>query len=823
MDLPCSAPPTNVPSGVHDDGDVTKRRLLNDYSAYSPVSTEPGNEQGRLMQVLPAKVADDDDEEIACALFDAPVRFEGIVYIALSYCWGSLSDQRTISLIHHDMNKSKITTLEDERLGPTTTLSVDSETSKPFNVTESLYQALKSIRKAIPRLKNQFPILDYQPMWVDALCINQSNIEERNCQVSMMGNIYSQAWFVFIWLGESEDVMRGLNLIQAMVDLLHKTWGSEFDIIDPNDDHLKILLDAKYKFDNEMLGPEDCFQILERLFSHPYFKRIWVLQEATINAESTWIHVTKASVPWNWVIVADRFRQYWRRIYPTADRGRLPLMWGHLLKHRLLYARKLQSEKKLSVGNSEVIRVLVPLYTLFTNTYEEFAATDLRDKLFALLDLAVETRPGTPSRQMLAPNYTKTVSQVFSNFTRWCIQSQGNLEVLSLLCGGPRRLHHYDVAELSKNLGPISIPYIDARTHPSWALWPTTGGYWSETSLTKVNDKRTTKFDLASNQELSLYNLASHPFIQLPDELVDRFLSLGGKRIGTIKSILALPIRCFASDLDHRSLVKAKWLTDEIKNDMEKHEKSYKMHLTHPYREGKLMDGAIVPIWYYLNKGKTEGTIIGDEMVEISSQEWLGRNGGRYQGKHEAMFRDFLETLLLSPVYRNEAVSIGEDEKETSALLDGPLSDPEIGTSFAMFWAENDPQFTYLPPRIAQHLRSQMFERGIPREKQFPFLFLGHGKCFFITEDERMGLCSPDARPGDLVVGLGGSRVPLVLRPAHNERQPYGEDWTFKGHEELKATMFRLIGECYLHERMTSAFFDDTNVNRANMEVFNLY
>lgn len=41
-------------------------------------------------------------------------------------------------------------------------------------------------------------------MWIDALCINQLDNEERACQVSMMAQIYAGAEQVLAYLGELE-------------------------------------------------------------------------------------------------------------------------------------------------------------------------------------------------------------------------------------------------------------------------------------------------------------------------------------------------------------------------------------------------------------------------------------------------------------------------------------------------------------------------------------------------------------------------------------------------------------------------------------------
>jgi len=39
-------------------------------------------------------------------------------------------------------------------------------------------------------------------MWIDAVCINQRSMEERNHQVSQMGAIYRNAFQVVVWLGD---------------------------------------------------------------------------------------------------------------------------------------------------------------------------------------------------------------------------------------------------------------------------------------------------------------------------------------------------------------------------------------------------------------------------------------------------------------------------------------------------------------------------------------------------------------------------------------------------------------------------------------------
>ncbi|KAE9362606.1 HET-domain-containing protein [Stipitochalara longipes BDJ] len=80
-------------------------------------------------------------------------------YEALSYCWGDASITQEI-LVDGD----------------------------PFLATTNLYAALKQIAE---RAKSKF-------LWIDAICINQSSIEEKNYQVPLMNALYSQAQRVLV-------------------------------------------------------------------------------------------------------------------------------------------------------------------------------------------------------------------------------------------------------------------------------------------------------------------------------------------------------------------------------------------------------------------------------------------------------------------------------------------------------------------------------------------------------------------------------------------------------------------------------------------------
>jgi Heterokaryon incompatibility protein (HET) len=85
-------------------------------------------------------------------------------YVALSYVWGSSAVTENIIV-----------------------------NGSPFPVTINLARALRQLEDS--------PLL----LWVDAICINQRDVKERNSQVRMMGDIYRNASIVVSWLGPEAD------------------------------------------------------------------------------------------------------------------------------------------------------------------------------------------------------------------------------------------------------------------------------------------------------------------------------------------------------------------------------------------------------------------------------------------------------------------------------------------------------------------------------------------------------------------------------------------------------------------------------------------
>jgi hypothetical protein len=79
-----------------------------------------------------------------------------------------------------------------------------------FPITYNLEQALRSLRDGNGG--------SARTLWVDAICIHQSNISERNHQVAQMPEIYSGATRVNFWSGQA---MENSDMAIAFMFLLH--------------------------------------------------------------------------------------------------------------------------------------------------------------------------------------------------------------------------------------------------------------------------------------------------------------------------------------------------------------------------------------------------------------------------------------------------------------------------------------------------------------------------------------------------------------------------------------------------------------------------
>ena len=179
-------------------------------SPYRYCALLPQPDSIRLLRLLPAG---DENAPIRCQLFSYSLQESSKrihPYDALSYVWGKSGETRPIFIGKHALL-----------------------------VTLNLHVALSHLRYCfVERI-----------VWVDAVCINQRDREEKEQQVRLMAKIYGQANRVVVWLGEMAD-----NSNQALEEI--RVAGGNMS--------------------TNSLSKEMMQQAVHALLKRPWFRRIWV-------------------------------------------------------------------------------------------------------------------------------------------------------------------------------------------------------------------------------------------------------------------------------------------------------------------------------------------------------------------------------------------------------------------------------------------------------------------------------------------------------------------------------------------------------------------
>jgi hypothetical protein len=291
-------------------------------------------------------------------------------YAAMSYVNGIQHPQRTISLNGCD-----------------------------FDIGPNLHNALLFMRSG---LSGWF--------WIDAICINQPNVVERNEQVSEMTKTYANAAFVASWVGLCDEDLR-----------------------------LAFTLDVRTTrlLDLPRTEQERLHASLTRLADLQYWKRIWIQQEVLLNPT-----------------VILFCGQYTQPMHPliewTKSQGG---HWRSEISTTTIFSELSQIIEWFSFRKAPVLRLL----TLAAFTKQQ--STDPRDKLYALLSQVVEHE--REALRPYFPDYGLTLSQMllvtFVHVRRFAGQKRAALQLDSILhcfgdpgdsaCGNVVRGYYWDLRE----------------------------------------------------------------------------------------------------------------------------------------------------------------------------------------------------------------------------------------------------------------------------------------------------------------------------------------------------------------------------------------
>jgi SpoVK/Ycf46/Vps4 family AAA+-type ATPase len=326
-------------------------------------------------------------------------------FFALSYAWGDPNPARTVRLDGH-----------------------------AFTVTPNLFAFFQRFRHAKePRL-----------LWVDAVCINQLDHNERSLQVILMGSIFSTAVATLLWLGdEAEDSGKAMYLLHIFRTITAET---------PWEMVIYLFTDI---FDQHWMA-------LRKIFSRPYWSRVWIMQEVLLSSRAL-VCCGKACSPWPIVsyLLSLDYTDF-------IGKARCDSAVSAMLNPDILRAKALASmSQKRREGQS-----LTLLEALVLGRQRN--ATDVRDYVYGTLAL-------TSGHILMSPDYQQSVQRVYRDLAKRFIETDNNLDVLTACKYCSDCLRAIELYEISQKIVPsINADLelgktmcgirgeVDIRTLPSW-------------------------------------------------------------------------------------------------------------------------------------------------------------------------------------------------------------------------------------------------------------------------------------------------------------------------------------------------------------------
>ena len=302
------------------------------------------DDQIRIINIHPGR-----REEAMCCTLETIQRNSNEPYETLSYVWGESPREYTIFV-----------------------------NRKRFLVKSNLRDALYRIRQRDQVVR----------IWIDAICINQEDNEERNSQVQRMGQTYTRAKEVIIWLGDREEPSQSLRGLCSLADIIENC--SQNDV-------------------------REKLEAIRDVFTCTWFSRLWTLQEAVLPRKRT-------------VRLGNEY----------CDLGVLLVLSIHFLE--ILFC--LAGESEINLGDP-VLDNLVNCRDIMylsggpdgTETVQEFSdlvlksltrqCQDPRDLIFGLVGIAEQS--GINSEEV---DYTKSTREVYQTFMKHALQEDVDVLIL---------------------------------------------------------------------------------------------------------------------------------------------------------------------------------------------------------------------------------------------------------------------------------------------------------------------------------------------------------------------------------------------------------
>ena len=363
-------------------------------------------------------------------------------------------------------------------------------------------------------------------LWVDAVCINQEDKDERSQQVQRMGDIYANAKRVLVWMGEDTagDADECFALIKEtnifLMDMFLRYQSIE-DIPPIRYGNGFICTDSR-KWD-----------MVRRLMNSEWFSRVWTLQEVGL-ARSAMIIYGKSSMEWSHLVELMLY---------VASRADVLIQTGTVRSGPIWEAFE---AIWCSFGNADSWRNELPLTRSLNNANgceslsdvlnvaRYYQATDQRDRVYAFLSHPSATCRTGRKEIIVIADYNKSVDEVYLDTASRILETDPHpWTVLSCVD------HTYNSPSLS-GARPSWVPRWDEGWSVYWLGYP---GMWYRAGGSPLPPFQP-KFS-KSDSSLEVQGIVLDTIIWVSQSFQDRELDLAHQKEGA-------PLQALWRELEQR-------------------------------------------------------------------------------------------------------------------------------------------------------------------------------------------------------------------------------------------------------------------------------
>lgn len=356
---------------------------------YTVYPLDPAHAEIRLLKV---ELAHSSDGALRCAFYTVSLDQHAPPFTAVSYCWGRAEHDHVIY-----MGLSAI------------------------KVTKTVEEVLRGVVAHGARF-----------VWIDQVCIDQSNTQERNNQLALMSFIYSRADHVLVYLGQAgQHTSLAVDFAEHYRGRLRGQNVPETDIAQVSTAESVAFVASKkpLSLPNAEVLRHVALGLVD-LLSRPFFTRLWIVQEVVLANN---VETVCGSRHFRWDIIRLACLLFTRR----PELASLLKSFVHI---DCDFSTMHKASRLVKEHGNHIDRDLWSLLEKCSG----LATSEPKDKIYAVLGLAKRT-PDMPK-----PDYARSVGEVYLDFARYFVRIGLGIKVIDAAIANDRQ---------------------EEPGYPSWAPW----------------------------------------------------------------------------------------------------------------------------------------------------------------------------------------------------------------------------------------------------------------------------------------------------------------------------------------------------------------